>query len=248
MMLLALFLWLAATPSPAELLNTAIAKHEAQGDKKFTYREEREQWEASKDGPPKRTKFETYDVIMLEGDNYRKLVLVNGQPLDAKRQKQVDADLEKTRATRRRKFGTIRRQVSSGSLADLQRLFDCTVTGEEVINGRKTWRLQAEPKPNYKPANPEEQKLLNTRRTLWFDQADGVEIKTNTLYTRTTDGFQPGTELETQFANFNGHWLFETLIFRYNLKAMTVVRLKGEARYRYYDYKLFQTESKLVPE
>ena len=66
-MLLALLLWLAATPSPDALLTTAIAKRDAQADKKFTYREDREQWEASKDGPLKRTRFETYDVIMLEG-------------------------------------------------------------------------------------------------------------------------------------------------------------------------------------
>jgi hypothetical protein len=247
-MLVALLLWLAATPSPAELLTTAIAKRDAQADRKFTYREDREQWEASKDGPLKRTKFETYDVIMLEGENYRKLVLVNGQPLDAKRQKQVDEALEKTRANRRRKFALIRRNVRVGTLADLKRLFDCTVTGEELVNGRKTWRMEAEPKPNYKPANADEQKMLNTRRTLWFDQTDGVEIKTVTLYTKTTDGFQPGTELETQFANSNGLWLADNLVFRFNLKAMAVVRIQGEARHRFYDYKLFQTDSKLIPE
>jgi hypothetical protein len=90
--------------------------------------------------------------------------------------------------------------------------------------------------------------MLNTRRTLWFDQTDGVEIKTVTLYTKTTDGFQPGTELETQFANSNGLWLADNLVFRFNLKAMAVVRIQGEARHRFYDYKLFQTDSKLIPE
>lgn len=35
---------------------------------------------------------------MLEGENYTKLILIDGKPLDAKTQKKVAADLEKTRA------------------------------------------------------------------------------------------------------------------------------------------------------
>ena len=35
---------------------------------------------------------------MLEGDLYRKLILVDGNPPDAKLQKKIDAEIEKERA------------------------------------------------------------------------------------------------------------------------------------------------------
>ena len=240
--MLALLLLLADAPSPETLFQTAIARHEAQTSKKFTYREELEQWA---DGKMKSVN--TYDVIMLEGENYRKLILVDGKPLDAKLQKQVDEDLEKTRATRRRSLRTVTRTLNSGGLRDIPRLFSLTVAGEETINGRKTWRVEATPNPNYKPANKDEESLRNTRRTYWFDQADGIDIKSLTVYTKTTNSFQPGTEIEVHLAAVNGVWVPDRIFFRYDLKAMAFMKARGEARHRYFDHKLFEAESKLLP-
>lgn len=244
-----LLLFLAANPTPEEIFQRAIRESETRKEKKFSYREDLEQFSIAKDGTRKRTQIETFDVIMLEGENYRKLILLDGKPLNPKRQKQVEEDLEQTRQQRRRSsLRTIRRTVRVGSLSDIQRLFDCAAATEESIGERKAWRLACEPKPDYKAKTDEEQKLLNTRRVLWFDQQDGVELQTSTTYTKATNGFQPGTEIESRYMNLNGAWVIEALTIRYELKAMAVVRAKGEARHRFYDYKVFQAESALVPE
>lgn len=247
-MLALTLLLLAAGPSPESLFEAAMARHQAQSTKKFTYREELEQWRTAKDGTLKLNSAKTFDVIMLEGDNYRKLILIDGKPLEAKLQKKVDEDLEKTRSTRRRSLRSITRTLSTGGLGDIPRLFTLNLSGEELLNGRKTWRVEATPNPNYKPANKEEENLRNTTRTYWFDQADGIDIKSRIVYTKATNGFQPGTEIEVNLANINGAWLTETLFFRFDLKAMAVMKAKGEARHRYLDYKLFEAESKLLPQ
>lgn len=54
---------------------------------------------------------------MLEGDTYRKLVLLDGKPLDAKTEKKVQADLAKTREERKKqqkKSSLLRKQMSVG--------------------------------------------------------------------------------------------------------------------------------------
>gem|GEM_PF-2033340 len=238
-----LLLVLSAAPEANELFNSAIAARKAQAEKKFTFREDIEQVRQSG------STIETFDVIMLEGENYRKLILIDGKPLDAKRQKQVNEDMEKTRAARQRpSFRSIRRTVKIGDLADIQRLFDCKVAGEEVVGGRKTWRVEAEPKSGIKPANKQDQNFLATRRTLWFDQEEGINIKMLTLYIRDANGFQPGSELEVAFTKVNSTWLPETYHFRFHLKALVVVSARGEVHHRFYDCKLFQTESNLIPQ
>lgn len=248
-MWIALLFLLAANPTPDEIFQRAIGEAERRKEQKFTYREDLEQWSAAKDGTRRRTRLETFDVIMLEGENYRKLILVDGKPLSARRQKQVEKDLEEERQQRRRSSLTsIRRTVSIGSLQDIHRLFDCAAATEENIGEHKTWRLACEAKPSYKAKNEEEQELLNTRRVLWFDQQDGAELQTLTIYTKATDGFQPGTEIESRYTKLNGAWVIEALAIRYDLKAMAVIRAKGEARHRFYDYKSFQADSILVPE
>lgn len=247
MLALTLFL-LAASPSPESLFESALARHQAQSTKKFTYREELEQWATAKDGTLKLTSTKTFDVIMLEGENYRKLILIDGKPLDAKLQKKVDEEVEKTRTARRRSLRSITRTLSSGGLGEIPRLFTLNLLGEESINGRKAWRVEATPNPKYKPKDKEEEKLRNTTRTYWFDQADGIDVKSRIVYTKATNGFQPGTEIEVNLANINGTWLAETLLFRFDMKAMAVLKARGEARHRYLDYKLFEAESKLLPQ
>ncbi len=99
---------------------------------------------------------------MLEGSEYRKLILKDGKPLDAKTQKRVDADLDKARAERRRNSFT-HHEVSLGDLDLLGRIFDNKVTGEETVLGRRAWRMESEPKSGYKPANKAEEAALAAR-------------------------------------------------------------------------------------
>ncbi len=83
------------SPDPSALIHKAIAASKDQNERKekFTFREDEE-----KKGEKKRT----YDNIMLEGSNYRKLILIDDRSLDAKTAKKVDEDLEKTRQERKR--------------------------------------------------------------------------------------------------------------------------------------------------
>ena len=52
--------------------------------------------------------------------------------------------------------------------------FEFQITGEEPINGRAAWRLQAVPRPDYKG---EYAFLRNIRGTLWIDKSDYQWVK-----------------------------------------------------------------------
>src|ERR1035438_4221152 len=86
-------------PDATELVQKAIAARKAQEDRvwKFTWREDYEQIDKDKNGKVFGRKVYTSDVIMLEGSNYTKLVLIDGKPLDEKTQNRVDKELEQMR-------------------------------------------------------------------------------------------------------------------------------------------------------
>ncbi|MBY0502324.1 MAG: hypothetical protein K2X03_00340 [Bryobacteraceae bacterium] len=236
---------LSEVPQPEALVRQAMAAKEAQQSKnwQFTWREDEEQRPLNG-----AVRASTYDVIMLEGETYRKKILVNGQPLDAKEQQRVDEDLAKTRAERQKRGRrAFTRTVSFGGLEELIPLFDLRLAGEETVGGRPAWKVIAEPKPNLKPKTPKETAALNSRRTLWFCQKEGVELQRLDQFLRATNGFQPGSEIEMQFGKMGEAWLIERLILRYRLKAMAVVRGQGETHYRYSNYQRFTAESTLIP-
>lgn len=213
----------------------------------YTYKEEKENYRAEKGGELKLESTEAFEIIMLEGETYRKLVLVDGKPLDAKRQRQVDEEMDRERTKRKkRSLRRITRSVRIGGLEEVLRLFDLKAAGEESISGRKAWRVEAEPKTGMKPANKADENAMNTRRTFWFDQETGAELRSEHEYLRATNGFQPGSRVEMEFGRVGEAWLIERLVFRFDLKAMAVVRARGEVRHRFFDYKRFAAESVLT--
>lgn len=248
-MLLLLLALSLATPSAEELIRNAAAAKKTQEDKgwKFTYKEEKNDFQRDKKGDLKPSGSKTFDVIMLEGEPYRKLMLIDGHPLDVKIQKKVDEDLEHERIQRKKQHsGHFTKEVTLGDLDQLEKLFDNKLAGEETIAGRKAWRVESQPKAGYKPANKEESDALGTRRVTWFDQEEGVEIKRLDVFIRPTNGFQPGCEFESNYMKVGEAWVAQSFIMRYDVKFIAFIRGRGESRYRYYDYKRFEVESKVI--
>jgi hypothetical protein len=232
-------------PTPEALITHAVSAAKAQSDRnwQYTYREDHTQSQVDKNGKPGRPETRTYDHIMLEGSEYRKLILIDGQPPDPKTQKKVDADLEKARADRRRSLRpSLHRSVSLGSLELLLRLFDNKVSGREIINGRAAWKVESEPKPGVKGGNKQEEEMLASSRTSWFDQQDGNRVRELIEFRRAANGFQPGTVFDLQFARVGEAWLPSDAIIRASMK-ITIIRGSAESRQHYYDYKRFQADS-----
>jgi hypothetical protein len=238
-----------ATPTAESLLGKAISVEKAQDAKawRFTYREDEEKLPVDKNGKALTPSHRTYDNIMLEGGHYRKLILIEGKPPDAKLQSKIDAEMERERAARRaHPAGTGRHEVRMGDLDQIVRMCDSTITGQELVSGRMAWRVESVPRPSYKPANTEEEKFLSARRVTWFDSQEGVAVKFLEVFLRPAAGFLPGTEIERGLGKHGDAWLNDSLDLRYDVKLYGVVRGQGVTRYRYYDYKRFEVESKIV--
>ena len=98
---------------------------------------------------PKRSK--AYDVVLLEGQPYRKLVEINGKPLSPKEAKTVEADMLKTSKQRRR--GTIFKRtyrMNIGNFADLEKTHELSLE-ENVITATPKTRAPYRHRITYNP-------------------------------------------------------------------------------------------------
>ena len=239
-----------AAPDSDQIIQRAVKAQKAIADAglKFTWREEQEQLRSDAKGNFRTIFVKTFDVIMLEGETYKKLVLENGEPLDGKTQRRVDAELEKTRAERKQRSSLTHRTVKFGGVEQLSHLFVNRLAGAETIAGRATWRVESEPRTDVHATNKEDENALATRRTSWFDQADGVAIQRLDRFVRGANGFQPGSEFETHMIQIAGTWQVESVVLRYDVKFAPGVRIRGEDRHRLSDYKRFEVDSRIKPE
>jgi dihydrofolate reductase len=247
-------------PSPGQLIRAAVAVKTAHRDWKYTYREDEQWFLVDKKGQRVRSAApsgrKTFDVIMLEGESYRKLVLIDGKPLDAKTEEQVNQDLENERAQRRQQpknppAVTKKFTVSPVGVEQLERFFETKVTGEETVLGRKTWRLESIPQRNFpqsnlRPIDKEGVPTFITGVVTWIDQQEGVEIKQTSVFTSAPGDIQVGTELTVEFSKVGEAWLPDTIRARFDYKTGMMQHSYREQDVRSYDYKRFTVDSTIV--
>ncbi len=232
----------ADAPAADKLIAQALQAHQAQEKLglKYTYKEEEDSYAFGKKGDRLEPGRKTYDVILLEGENFRKLVAINGRPLTDKEQKQVDKEMATAREERKKSsFFKFTRTVNLGGLDELQRLYDNTVSGEEVVNGHKTWLVQSKPKAGMKPATKEDEEAMCSLRATWFDQEEGVVLKERFTVMKATNSFQPGTQLDREFVKVGDAWLLDNYTWKGQSKLLPVnaLRSRFESRSLFSGYK-----------
>jgi hypothetical protein len=192
----------------------------------------------------------TYEVIMLEGENYRKLVLIDGKPPDDAMLQKIQADMEKERELRRKHAFLNKAVPFGGGPGQLLLLFDNKVVGEETVGGRKAWRIESDPKPGVKGANQAEEEVLATHGTTWFDEEEGVEVRRKVVYTRSIHNIKPDSTTDTEWGKVGDAgnvWLPSSAYQRTHVSPGPGFNSYGNVRVRYFDYKRFSVESSIAP-
>ena len=126
-------------------------------------------------------KTKTYQVLMIEGSDYNKLVALNDRPLS---QEQARTEEEKLQAEianrqhespkeRRRRIAKYQKERSQDEamMREMAEAFNFKLICETKLNGRDTYEFQATPKPGYVPKSRETRMLTAMEGKLWVDKA-----------------------------------------------------------------------------
>ncbi len=166
----------------------------------------------------------TYDVSMIEGSPYNKLIAIDDKPLsaaamkqeDEKREREVDRRRAETPAARAKRVAEYQRERRQDHdlMHEMINAFQFSLGGEETIDGRRCFRIDASPRPGYVPKSRDTKVLTGMRGTLWIDadQYQWVRVRAAVFRPVTFGLFiahvQPGTEFTLDEAPVAGSvWL-----------------------------------------
>ena len=122
----------------------------------------------------------TFDVVMIDGSPYSKLIAEEGAPLSEARQAAEEHKLQQEIARRAHESSGERQKRIAKYAADRERdhhllseladAFEYTIAQEQEYNGHDAWILEGKPKPGYVPKNAESKVLANMNVQFWIDK------------------------------------------------------------------------------
>lgn len=255
----------AQSPDPLDIVRRSVAQDRLNFERgrDYTFLERVETRELDSRGKVAKTESETFDVLILGGRPYKKLIAKNGRPLSGSEETRANADFEKELRKRQSESEGQRRAESSRAekrrresrafLAEVPNAFNFTLAGTETIDGRPVWIIGAVPRPGFQSKVKRADLLTKFRGRLWIDQQDlqWVRVEAETIDTVSFGLFLarlgPGARLTFRQSLVNGEiWLPSQATTRLDARVALFKRYNAEVDVAWTQYRKFQTDSRVV--
>lgn len=196
----------------------------------------------------------TYDVTMLLGSPYERLIAVNGHSLSGAKQKEEQEKYDKAVAERQHESADKRSQRISKYQAERKRdhtliqqmtaAFDFRLLGKRNVGKYKVYVLKATPRRGYKPPDRDSEVLTGMEGTLWIDQKtfQWVKVEAHVIHPVRIEGLlaevEPGTNFEVEKRPVAGNiWMATHYSMRSNAKIMLLFPHRGQEDDSYFNYR-----------
>ena len=248
-----------------EIVRRAVEANRAAENlaRSYTFIERQDARELDGDNRPKRHEIKTFDVTLSEGSPYRRLIARNDQPLSPEEERIEREKLEQSIVQRRNETPEDRakrladwekrRRKEREFLEELPAAFDFRLLGEERIEGRDSWVIEAVPRPAYRPHDFSTRFLTKVKGKLWIDKAAYafVNIQAEVVDTVTMGAIlvriHKGTRFAVEQTHVNGEvWLPRRIHLSGSARIALIKRIAGNLEYTYRDFRKFSADSHVV--
>jgi hypothetical protein len=252
----------------AEVRRRAMTDREMQSH--YTFVERREEIEVSVFGKVKKGPVKTYEVYpsVEPGNNYKRLIAVNGRPLssaelekqDRKHRDDVMREMQKrehespAERAKRQAREARERADREAMLDEVLQLFDIRVVGRDRIEGHPALIATMEPKPKYRPRTEAGEFMKKMRARVWVSETDyqiiraeGEMIGDVTIGWGLAGRIYKGSRAVFERTRVNGEvWLPSRVTFIGSGRALVFRRFAVDTVTTFSDYRKFtvSTEEK----
>ena len=210
-------------------------------------------------GKLKKDTKETYEVLILSGRDYERLIARDDMPLKPGEAQKEAAKLDKEVERRKHESESDKakiakeRQEQRKFLDEVPEEFTFKLLGVEDVSGKPAWVISAEPKPGYQPKAREAKLIAKMRGKIWIEQGEYQWVRVVAEATGTLSyGFgmlriDPGATVTFEQTRVNDEvWLPAKASIRVNGRAALLVPIHDEVDMQFRDYRKFQAESQMV--
>src|SRR6202049_2227898 len=171
-----------SVPHVREIVESSIAATQRhwQARLQCTYMERDESLRRYLDGRVKSEDVDVSRTILVNGVPYEQLVERNGRPPSAEDERKHKEKLDQLkRETPEQRAERLRKQEEENTslVREVPKAFDFQLLGEEAVNGRPAYVLQATPRPDYQAQGKYGNMFSKVAGKLWVDKQDLGWIK-----------------------------------------------------------------------
>jgi hypothetical protein len=171
-------------PDLREIVRRSVSHHQMNWalKRQYTCVERTTEKEFDPGGKVKSNESKVYDVSILYDEPYERLIEKNGKPLsgkdDQKERDKLARFMEKRahdtpeQAQKRVAKLEKEREKEVDYLREIPDAYDFRSLGEEKVDGKDTWVIQAEPHPGYQAKQGDAKYFAKIHGKIWIDKAD----------------------------------------------------------------------------
>jgi hypothetical protein len=127
------------------------------------------------------------------------------------------------------------------------------LTGSAVLDGRDTWILEGDPRPNYEPKQRGAKMLSKFKGRVWIDKSDAQWVKLDITAIDTVSyglvlaRIHKGTHIVVELTRINDEvWLPKRVQLHLDARIALFKSYDEDVDQTYRDYKKFRTDTKMT--
>ena len=229
----------------------------------YTYIEREEEHKLDGKGQVKKVESRTSEVLEIYGEQVERLIAKDDKPLpdkDAKKeeekiQKVIDKRKNESENDRRKRLEKEEkeREEDRKFVLEIADAFNFRLVGSEVLDGRATWEIDAEPRPEYQPKERGTKLLSKFKGRVWIDKAEGqwVKFDITAIDTVAVGWFvvriRKGAHIVAEQTKINDEvWLPKHIAVQIDVRLALLKNFNEDLDDTYRDYKKFRAASKIT--
>jgi hypothetical protein len=244
-----------------------VADKDIENDKKqndYTYIQREEEHKLDGKGQLRSSESKTQEIMVLYGEQVERLIAKDDKPLSEKDaakeeeriRKLTDKRKNETEEQRKKRIQTEEknREDARKFVGEVADAYNFRLIGMENLDGRQTYVIDAEPRPDFQPHFKEAKVLPKFRFRAWIDQAESqwVKLDAECIDTVSVGWFlariHKGSRLLIDQTRVNDEvWLPRHVAIKVDVRVALLKNFNLEADVAYRDYKKFRTDTKIVP-
>jgi len=244
-----------------------VAENDIENDKEqrdYTYTEHEAQRRLDGKGQVTSNESNTYEVMMLYGEQVRRRIAHNDKPLSEKENTKEEEKIQKVITKRRDETEEQRkkrldqenkdREEEREFVREVADAYNFRLVEIATLDGRETYVIDADPRPGFQPHHRDAKYLPKFKFRLWIDKAETQWAKLHAEAIDTVSWglfiarLHKGSLFEVAQTRVNDEvWLPKQVVVRLDAKIGLLKNFSMEEESTYRDYKKFRTDTKIVP-
>ncbi len=244
-----------------------VADKDIQNDKKqndYTYIQREEEHKLDSKGQVRSSESKTQEIMVLYGEQIQRLIAKDDKPLSEKDAAKEEERIQKLTDKRKNETEEQRRKRLEGEekdredarkfVGEVADAYNFRLVDMENLDGRETYVIDAEPRPDFQPHLKEAKILPKFRFRVWIDRAESqwVKLDAECIDTVSVGWFlariHKGSRLLIDQTRVNDEvWLPRHVAVKIDVRVALLKNFNVEADVTYRDYKKFRTDTRIVP-